>query len=76
MTNNVSWLGGQIKGYVASVMPSWNNVGNNVMVKNSPSSVNEKPGLSTNYISVTDDFFVQDETETDPFTVKALYNEV
>ena len=63
MKSTQSWFGNQVKSYVMSNIPSWQNLNNNPASSNRAASTSTKPLLSSNYISVTDGFEVQSEIE-------------
>lgn len=73
MSSNNTWLANQLKGYVLTNLPSWNNLGNNTYVP--PQMLVEKPPFEIRFIEVSENYAVEAEDAQAPFTVKTLYVE-
>lgn len=80
MQSSGQWLSSQIKGYVISNIPSWNNLSGNITSKSPVPFVSQKPALTTHYIWVpyeySAEYVVEPFDELNPATVKPLYEEI
>ena len=75
------WVGNQIKNYVTSNIPSWNNLSGNISSKAPVAFVSAKPPLTTNFIwcsyeGSSDIYIVEPFDDLDPATVKPRYEEI
>lgn len=81
MRSSGQWISNQIKGYVISNIPSWNNLSGNITSNAPVPFVSQKPPLSTHYIWVsyegdTNPYVVEAFDNPDPATVKPRYEEI